>query len=477
MSVCGLSDQLYLDLKIDDKDIPTSMVNFLEEVYVLEDVAGLPLLYLEVNDTVGLFSDIIPLTDSNKFSVTIGKNLQDIKENKSLDFRLFNWKATQYQTGFKYQISCIFDNYKFVKGIKQKAYKGSSTSVIKEVATDCGLDYVGNAECADAQTWLNFSDPLATFANKVTQHSNSQSGCMALAVCANNDIVYKDIIKSINGDPDVIFSTVQLDSEAGDENESYLIREFSPSSSAGFLNAWINYGYVVIEDLLNGNTRKYSSCTLTSDGGSAVINQDVAGTVVVRRDYVPQDCGNTHSNYWKSYHNNIRIIGLFSQKISFLVDSVTNLSLLDVVQMDIYNSATNIPSSYSGKYIIGTKKSLIKGTKYAEIFEVYRSTVPETGEVKLASESPPPGLTSYAKNVDPVDKPIIISGEILPERQMVQPKEVSTLPPVSLVSTDIEIPLQSTQGIPGSTSTPDTSGGGTSDQNFVVEVKNLGDEP
>jgi hypothetical protein len=397
MSIISLENQLYVDLKIDDKDIPTGLPNFLSELSVIENVAGVPVLSMVINDGEGVISESLPFTEGNKISIIAATSMKELSENRSLDFRLFNWKAVQYQNGFRYKISAIFDNNNYVNEVISKAYTGSSNYVLSEIAKVCKLDFVGQDSCLDSQTWLNFSDTLATFSRKVVQHSFVQNGCMAMAISSVGDLIYKDIIKAINGEPDCSF-----DSSVPDyENNIFLLQEYSPSSSAGFMNSWLNYGYTAVEDFLSGESAVYDAVTLTStSGGSAVVNQEMSSSIkATRKDYIIQDCGNTHSRYFKTYHNNLRILALFSQKMIFLVDQITNLIPLDVVHLNILNGNSGRPTIFSGKYIIGAKKTLIKGTKYAEIFEVYRNTVPNQGTTNLSKSPPPGGVRNITKPI------------------------------------------------------------------------------
>jgi hypothetical protein len=407
MSIISLDGQIFAEIKIDDLDLPSGLPNFLEEMSIIENVAGVPVLTMTVNDSEGIISENIPLTDSNKISVVLATDLNELEENKYMDFRLFNWKGIQHQKGFRYSLNAIYDNHKFITEVLSKSYTGSSDYVLQQLAEHCGLDFVGSDSCIDSQTWLNFSDTLSTFARKVCQHSFIQNGCMSTTITAQGDLIYKDIIKAINGEEDSVF-----DSSMSDE-DTFLIQEFSPSSSAGFMNAWLNYGYISVEDFLTGENQVYDAVTLTStSGGSAVINQDITDSIkAVRRDYIIQDCGNTHSKYWKTYHNNLRILGLFSQRVVFLVDKMTNLSPLDVVKLNIINPNTGKPTTYSGKYIIGAKKTMIKGTKYAEIFEVYRNTVPNAGNSRLSSAEPSGGVKQInpAGNLPPEPTVIVVS--------------------------------------------------------------------
>lgn len=436
MSTISLDNQLFMEIKIDDKDIPTSLVNFLKQAYVIENVGfQAPALVLELNDSIGVFSNTIPITDGNKITITLGDSPSSLKENYSMDFRVFSWSAKQYQEGLTYTIHCIFDNYAYIKNVKQMALKGPSQDVIKTIAEDCNIDFICTDQCSDTQTWLNFSDTLAMFASNIAKHSLSPKGCMVLALTAVNDLLYVDIVKALASDAEAVFTSGELTNEA-----SFLIREFSISSDAGFYNSWLNYGYIGVEDLLTGVSKEYRGLEYTTFDGLLPINSDVSESIQsVRKDYYPQDCGNTHSKYWLAKNNNIRILGLFSQKIVILVDKATNISLLAVVEVKLFNTATHEPLKYSGKYIVGAKKTLIKGTKYAEIFELYRPTVPLKGTASLASTGQAPGTYNATSTPEiPPDITTIVSGEAA-TTTISAPSEVPTLPTITQVVGDTAV--------------------------------------
>jgi hypothetical protein len=481
MSIISLDSQLYADIKIDGKNIPANIPNFVSELTIIENVAGIPVMSAVLNDEHAILCDEFPLTDSNRFTISVGTSMQDLKENCSFDFRLFNWAANQFQNGFKYKINAMYDNPKYTTAITAKAYKGNSTYVLSQIANHCGLDFIGTQNCLDNQTWLNLNDNLAIFAKKVVQHSYYQNGCMCLALSANGNLIYKDIIGALNGEAVAEFNSHDDSPTSGFETV-YLLREYAPSSSAGFMNAWLNYGYTIIEDFLNGSTESYSSTTLTSScGGSAVINKDVCSSIKTsRKEYTIQDAGNTHPYYWKAYHHNLRILSLFSQRFVFLVDRVTNVEPLDVISLRILNVTTGNPTAFSGKYIVGAKKTIIKGTKYAEIFEVYRNTYPKQGSLNLSNDAPPEGVRNLDRNKNSLeDVPVLTTTAPDPTAGtnkatvVVTPVEKTYAPTAETIlgtspsSTTGPTVINSTTGS-GSTASSDSS-------TFKVKVVDLGD--
>jgi hypothetical protein len=522
MSVIALDGQLFLDLKVDDQDLPVAGVDFLDQITMLQDVSsGIPTLTLTVNDSEGIFSDLHPLSDANKFSITIGKDKDELSSNRPYEFRLFSWKAIQYSRGLKYVIHAVLDNYKFIKKIKTKAYKGTSYKVIKEIVEDCGLDFVGDSSgdpCSDEQTWINVCDPVAIFIKKITQHSYSENGVMLACASFNGDFIYKNINNAFSEStqPYASFDS-DLDSKKTDNTttspattsnpssiggtdfssspDKYTMREYTTSSSSGFLNSWVNYGYKMIEDLMSGSNEEYSGVSIPSADGAASINTEISDQIeIARRDYAPIDCGNTYPKYWKAYHRNLRMLGLFSQKSTFLVDTVTNLQPLDPIDLKFYNLSTGKPNGYSGRYIVGAHKIVIKGTKYAELFEVYKMTVPKTSsssteadnssnitnapsdnsssqKLPKLADSPPPqgsafsGTKTSSGGIAVNDMEPLVSGDKpVSDNQLIQPKEVNTLP----LASDV---LKSNK----TSSTTNTSQ--VSQSSSIIAVKNLGELP
>jgi len=373
MSIISLDGQIYLDLKIDDQDLRTQ-TNFLDSAYIIESVSSLiPTMAMVINDEADTLVNDFKIMDGNKFTMVLGTSQTELAENYPLNFRLFSFKGNRYQAGYKYAISGIFDSPRFTQDAPQKVYKGGSADALSSLASDCGIDFEAGSKTSDYQTWLNAGETMSLFARRIAQHSHKENGLMQLCLLANNTLMYQDVIEAVNR-TNVQYKFVTNQSDQSED--SFLMTDWSPSSRAGFFNSWINYGYNLIEPSLDGVQHFNNEISLSTGYSLPSVNQQVTDMVEISRtDYAPIDCGNTHDNYWKAFHNNLRLSGLFNQSLICMVPAVTNLSPLEPVQVEIYNANTARPNNYSGTYIISAKKSLIKGTRYVEIFELLRPGV------------------------------------------------------------------------------------------------------
>lgn len=387
MSLIALQDQLYLDLKIDSKDFP-AMTNFMDEVAIVENVGSLvPTFSMVVNDSEDVFMDSLSLTDGNKFSMILGKDISEVSgddANKSKNFRLFSYKARRYQTGYKYHISGIYDAPKFTVESKQQCLTGSTNTVLGILAKEAGLDYEGTAT-VDSQEWYNVSDTGSVFARKIAQHSFTPNGLMLLCLSSNNILYYKNVIDILNQAPKHSFSSVEESKQSTSfDGKTFVLADWEIGSTAGFMNHWLNYGYVLNEHLLDGSDKKHDSISLATSGNFVAINADVSENIEqARADYALIDCGNTHPNYWLGFHANLRRIGMFTQRIIVIVNQVTNLNILETADVSIYNSLTGKPSPICGTYLVTAKKTIIKGTRYSEIFELLKPSVTNAGGTNL----------------------------------------------------------------------------------------------
>jgi len=482
-------DQIFLDIKINDKDFDKAMQNFLEHIEILEDTAsGIPTLSLIINDMQDILSTDQPFSDGDKITIRIGKDIQEISENYPFDFRLFSWQAKRTQAGMTYTITAVLDRYSYIKNISTFYQEGNSLDVLSAIAGKCNLDFVTNANSSDKQVWLNIADTRSVFAKKIVSHSYIPSGALALAVTANGNMVCKDIVKTLKESPKTIFTSIPEDSNtpsetysgnaklstpssnANSDTPTKVVREYNPSSSSGFLNSWVNYGFSLHEDLLTGDHFKHKDLSVDPGSGTIAINNEIKSQVDTGKvTYAPQDCGNTHEKYWYAYYQNLRIMALFSQRVTILIDEVSNLDLLDLVELRLYNNS-GILNAFSGKYVVASKKTIIRGTKYAEILEVYRMSVNKTSKTPTLAEIPASKNVSASgdntKTIPLEDMPVLRSGEkAKPVNKVTFPAEVATHPEASQI-----LPTSSTLGVDSGNGTSTSGSGGSR----IVTVSNLG---
>jgi hypothetical protein len=211
---------------------------------------------------------------------------------------------------------------------------------------------------------------LSTFARKVAKHSFLSDGLMQLCCYADNTLVFVDVLAALNKKSEYRF----VSSEVADSPEqTWMMNDWIPSSSAGFFNSWLNYGYSFVECKLDGIASEHSSIQLNTGYANSSVSDSVTGMIdVARRDYAPIDCGNTHEHYWEAYHANMRRAALFNQCLKTIIPTVTNLNPLECLLAECYNSNSGKLNNHSGKYLVSAKKTIVRGTKYAELFELLR---------------------------------------------------------------------------------------------------------
>jgi hypothetical protein len=352
----------------------------LSEIQIVETIGQtIPTMSMVVNDVQDFFSDNYTLTDGNKIELVIGQSESEVSDsdgNVSKKFRVFSYKGKQYQTGFRYVISGIYDCPKFTTNVSTVGIRGTSEEVLAKIAQESGFEFVSD-QTQDTQAWINISDTYLAFARKITQYSYIPNGLMLLTVNSDNTMFYRDVFKLLAQSPEYTIATVDGTSAA------YTAAEWEVGSSAGLLNYWVNYGYNLVEPKLDGTFGNFKDINIRTDAFLPV-NQEVCDSMdFTRRDYSPIDCGNTHKNYWTAYHQNIRRMALFSQRVLLLTTDVTNMNPGETINFTQYNSVTSRNTGYSGVYLITAKKTIIRGTKYSEIFELMRPSVRSQGKTRL----------------------------------------------------------------------------------------------
>jgi hypothetical protein len=232
------------------------------------------------------------------------------------------------------------DYPKYITEAVSESFKGSSDDVLRAVAAKCGLSYSGPKEfngrsMVDNQVWLHAVNSRATFLLDVVRHSwMDDNSCMALGVTSDGELRFRNLTDVINIDRDKIkyvFTHNALISEKDDKLKLYQVREAKERSIAGVTNKYVNYGSVRAEHKLDGSIDKHESVDVKTKGGFLAINSKLkAALSKVRADIAPIDCGNTHSHYQQAEHQNVKLLALFSERLSVLVFDVTEVKLFDL---------------------------------------------------------------------------------------------------------------------------------------------------
>lgn len=413
--VISVDKYCYCELEIDDQPMQAS-ANLISQILLHEGFGiGLPTLTIYFQDQSGTLQNEMNLIEGIRCTVSLAKDpVKDKRTRRS--YRLWHIVREVNNDGPVLKAVFIFDNAKFGTSVYCEAYRGSSSAVMGNIASTCDIEYDGPESTDDSMTWLNAHTTRLNFTEDIANRGYaSDSSCMVRVLTMDNKLVYKDMYKVLGGEVDATF--MLNDDGKGKKKPLHNIRETKMIGASGVISHWVNYG----QKQYNHSLDKSGDWTI--DG----INAPVFGTALpvnekvrssldapARVNYVgfdpgtaPAPASNIHENYEEALYQNIRNLGLFSERLRVLTDDFTKLSSLkcvEYVQKDGGGGADALDSkSNNGKYVIVGKTISVKnGHQYVEIFDLLRPYV-HTGEGINADGGAATKATQVKANKGPID--------------------------------------------------------------------------
>ena len=408
-----IPDIAYVSLIIDGVEI-SKAPNAINTIILVEgNGTAVPSIKMILNDSVSQFNSQRTFSDGNKIELTIARSPNDA-QSAPRKYRIYSTRYTNTYVGPVIDIIGILDAPKYIAAAKIEAFKGNSSDVLAKVANESGLTFDGPTNFngkvpKDQQTWLNVCKNRAAFVLETTRRSwIDEHSCMSAIVSSYGKLIYRNLMDVINEKPEKIKYVFLYNCAPSNEEKNkkiYNVRETADRSSSGFATHWQNYGSKRVINKISGETDKVDELKVVTPGSYLSINSEVKSDVQKARfDYAPIDCGNTHDNFENAVYQNVKLLALFSEKISILVDSVTDVQLFDPVsfrQSDI-DPQKQIKSSDT-YIVIGKSIQLAGGVFYNERLELARMSLTMKGSADLASPANTNGEKSMIPDVQ-VDK-------------------------------------------------------------------------
>lgn len=332
---------------------------------------GVPMVYIELTDNTGWMEKANALADGTHISILMETS---DRGRRTTNWRLNYHKINRTSTTVTYLIDgYLKDATRYWMDTAPSMYKGTSYSVLSDIASECGLKFVGDST-ADSQTWIGASLPFWRFAKRIASAGYaSDSSCMALALDQNGRMVYKDI-----QNPKRIYNMSFLEHVSGADT----VISHQPVSSSGSSNYM--YGNVanVRQDLGKDTTQTLdSNIKINSRDGSPNINAEVkSGLQNPKVTYSPSDSGNLHENYQRAIYQNQRLASLMSSGLDVLLAAPSrNIGILDSVN---YKAPSTVPDaeSFNGIYVVATKIIRVFNNEYYEKYELYKISSGSTAQ-------------------------------------------------------------------------------------------------
>lgn len=391
----NIQDRLFVSLKIDGQEV--EYANLISIIAAEGNGTLVPAIKITISDPTSAFSSDKTFTDGNEIEITFAKSYTD-NQVSPRRYRVFSPHRGNQAFNPVVEIVGILNAPDYITKSARESYKGTSESVLKQVASKCGLRFTGPSSIDgrapnDSQTWLNVCSNRAKFMMEVTRHGwiDDHSG-LSSAVTSYGELRYRDLIALINTPIDrvqFVFSHNSLPSSSDDKKKSYIVKEARDRSSAGVMSAWQNYGSTRAQNMLEGEHEISKELQVKMPGNYLPINKSVADQVDRSRiEYAPLDCGNVHKKYEIAKYQNIKLNALFSEKMSLLVDVVTEVELYDVVVYRQEDADLRQPVKNTDIYIVVGKTLVVSGGAfYAERIELARMSLTMKGTAELETPS------------------------------------------------------------------------------------------
>ncbi|MNQ41581.1 hypothetical protein D3C85_552610 [compost metagenome] len=390
-----VQDIAYCTLDIEGSRVPPTM-NFVDSIFIQDGFAvAIPVLQLILNDERNTLAEEMNLVDGTLITIKIAKTREKITTRK---FRVWGYKKQTTAKGPKLVCTAILDCPKWSAGVFTESVRGTSDSVIGAMASRAGLKYSGPPACDDVQTWLNVNKTRNAFSEDVAIRGyGSGQTCMYRLLTMDYEVRYRDLFAVLKGAPK--WSFLQNTPEGAAKATPVVIRETQDASASGFATHMMNYGQKQYEHSLN-EAGQLSTLTLDAPllGKALPVNNDVRGQIAERGAKVnytgfdtgtePAPASNLHQNYEKAFYQNMRFLGLFSERVVLLSDECTEVTTFDCAEYQHSNQDNQSfkPSAQlGGNWLVGGKTQWIKaGHKFSEVYYLYRAALMETGSTATA---------------------------------------------------------------------------------------------
>lgn len=381
----------FCTLEIEGTDMPPSM-NMIETIWILEGFGmGLPAMKMSLFDENETLSKDLNLKNGTKIKIRLGKDAQEAPE---MAFRVFGWKRPRNSQGKVLHVVCIYDAPKFSAGSFSESFEGTSATVMQALAEMSGLQYDGpRTPPTDSQVWLNLNTTRISFSEDVAMraYAGTQSA-MARCVTTEGKLMYRDLMALLKEEPK--FTLVHNSDGGGTSGTTVQVRAAKDGSNSGLFTHFFNYGYKLFGHSFSDEHTKLENLDINAQGAGVPVNAEIAGMLSergARVGYAGYDYGtgpdegfNVHENYERAYYQNLRLLSLFTETLVALSDSATGITSFTSVDFNQGPGAKGpgeqVPTDVTGRYIVGGKTRVIKnGTKYSEIFYLYRPFIGEAG--------------------------------------------------------------------------------------------------
>lgn len=355
----ALQDRIEISVFVDGTEYPLDNGNTLDFLQIGSVTKGkLPTFHMGLTDQQHNL-DNIQLQDAIPIRIVIkGYNAPTV----SYPFRKFNHTRKFNGACYVYEVDGYWDSPLFWAGTTLGGIRGTSDSVLSQLANTCGLKYNGGANTNDSQLWMPRNRTYGDWAKRIASRGYiSDNSYMFACVDLTGTLLYKDI----NALPTPQVQVVHNQMVQG----AFTSIDYASVASSGLNNQVTGYWNSRFEQstVAATSTTEHSSLTFDSDSRSPLYNTTMREqTQRGMQTYAPIDVGNVHSAYERAMYQNQRFANLYNMDVQFLMTQPTTLDLLQTFTFSVTDENDKKDLYYSGDYIISARAIFVKGTVYAE---------------------------------------------------------------------------------------------------------------
>lgn len=357
-------DLAEFQLKVEGTDMMIG-ADMLRDVSVIQNVhSPVPTVTLTFLDNKRAAASAGVFVDGAKLQVTIGDGKKDPHVYEMRQWSLEDGAANT--AGDICTLSGTADVVPWFRKVVSKAYKGTSTDVAKKIAKENGIQKVEADSANDEMVHLPDGSTVSQFVRRIIDHSWVAEGAslfQALTYSGDEMMLrIKDIMKQEDS------ASKRLVSAGMAAMGDFTVWDYRISSHTGFLNAVTNYGHKAVQEQLGSNAPDvFTSMAISKLSSALGINSEVQKAVnLVRTLYHPPDVGNTHKDWVKAAHHNVKSRAAFSSIVSLMTDELTDYKLLDTAEAKLARSSGEPDAAFSGKYRVSAIARHISKGSYRE---------------------------------------------------------------------------------------------------------------
>jgi hypothetical protein len=340
----------------------------------------LPSLRIVINDPISVINTALPIVDGT----LLGVIMDDTSTNDptQVQFRAFGTPKRSHMPNHSdqtvYTITGLLDSIPFIRSNPNTTLTGTSNTVMKNIATQNGFNFVTNVSGNDSMTWLPAKKTWAGFAEYVSKHSYiDNNSVQSWGIDEQKNLYFANIVPLFSKPPVayIYFGAPNASTNSNQQTQSntFVALQYRAINRSGLFNSLGGYGQRTVQQTLSGpNQNKYLATDATVTTNQLDINSNVSGAIkpVSKMSLPAADCGNSHDNYIQARHQNHRLKCTYVQNVYVMLYQKSGLKLFDTVSFTSTTEGNNTNSLVNGTYIVTATSRVYWSNRYYEKLEL-----------------------------------------------------------------------------------------------------------